>query len=111
MLYAPELRNMPPDLWPIITKTAPLYVSQTGLELLAYPRLVLNSQPSCLSLSGSGLHVCVNKPGFMMALDSKDKQRTGVAAQGVREPVVQAQSPEFRSQVPQKELGVAMCTL
>ena len=57
MLYAPELRNMPPDFWPIITKTAPLYVSQTDLELLVYPRLVLNSQSSCLSLSGSGLHM------------------------------------------------------
>lgn len=46
-----------------------------------------------------------------MALDSKDKWRTGVAAQGVRAPVVQAQRPEFGSQVPHKELGVVMRTL
>lgn len=63
-------------------------MSQTGLELLVYPRLVLKSQSFCLGLSSSGLHVCVNKPGFIMALDSEAKQRTGVAAQGVRAPVV-----------------------
>lgn len=73
MLYAPELRDMPLDFWTVITETVPLYVNQTGLELLVYPRLVLNSQSFCFGLSSSGLHVCVNKPGFIMALDSKGK--------------------------------------
>jgi hypothetical protein len=57
------------------------------------------------------LHVCVNMPGFTMALDSKDEEGVGETVQWIGAFAVQAQRPEFGSRFPHKMLGVVTGTL